>query len=381
MRAKVLLASPSFAPAFRYGGPIVSSLGLCEALCRLGCGVKVITTDAAGGGAVLGSRLIEQFMIEQFNSSGISVVYCKTQFGEDIAPGFPWHLWAGIRWADMVLVNGVYSPHVLVAMIMSRMGSRPVVWIPRGSFQQGQPGRRLKRLWLRILEFWASRDSVLMMTSDAEIRDSSWALPFLRRMLVPNGVSIPVREVAFANTGSIRLVFVGRLHPVKDLPLLFRSLALCRRQFGKSVQLLIIGTGTTAYESELRASLDELSVADLVSFAGPVDGEPERIAQFDRCDLGVLVSKHENFGNSIAEMAAAGLPVIVSENLPWNEVTSKGCGYVVPRSAEAIAMRLSSLNRPELERMGARARIWMREEYDWSARAELLLRETGWLRA
>src|SRR4029079_11928835 len=47
-RLRILHVSPYFAPAFRYGGPPRSVLGLCQGLQRTGVQVEVITTTANG---------------------------------------------------------------------------------------------------------------------------------------------------------------------------------------------------------------------------------------------------------------------------------------------------------------------------------------------
>src|ERR1700704_2446706 len=47
-RLRVLHVSAYFAPAFRYGGPPRSVLGLCQALVRAGVEVEVFTTTANG---------------------------------------------------------------------------------------------------------------------------------------------------------------------------------------------------------------------------------------------------------------------------------------------------------------------------------------------
>ena len=47
-RLRVLHVSAYFAPAFRYGGPPRSILGLCQALTRAGADVEVFTTTANG---------------------------------------------------------------------------------------------------------------------------------------------------------------------------------------------------------------------------------------------------------------------------------------------------------------------------------------------
>ena len=46
----ILHVIPSFAPAWRYGGPIIASLGLTTALAKRGHNVKVFTTNKDGDG-------------------------------------------------------------------------------------------------------------------------------------------------------------------------------------------------------------------------------------------------------------------------------------------------------------------------------------------
>src|SRR2546425_177267 len=47
-RVKIAYVTPSYHPAYVYGGPTYSALGLSTALARIGCEVRVLTTDANG---------------------------------------------------------------------------------------------------------------------------------------------------------------------------------------------------------------------------------------------------------------------------------------------------------------------------------------------
>ena len=50
-------------------------------------------------------------------------------------------------------------------------------------------------------------------------------------------------------------------------------------------------------------------VADRIRFLGPVDGE-DRSALLTRCALLAMPSTSENFGNSLLEAMAAGMPIL-----------------------------------------------------------------------
>ncbi len=364
----VLFVSPSFAPAYYYGGPIVSSERLCQSLSALGCEVRVVSTNAAGNGRVLEvdtSRPIER--------GGILVSYCRRTCGEDISVSFLRRISRAVKWADVVIVNAVYSPHCLVTLFACRVEAKPVLWSPRGSLQGGLPESLVKQLWLRLLSGVMPERISLHLTSEVEQTESSWAFPEVRRDVIANGVTVPPQPVSGRQGGRLRLVYVGRLHAIKGLRLLFEAMAINRREGRAPVELVLIGEGTPSHSNELAAAAAKLELNELIEFTGAIHDAESRIKILDNCDAGVLVSERENFGNAVAEIMAAGLPVVVTDNLPWTEVAKRGCGFVVRRSAEDLAAVLGNLRREDLRPMGARARAWMAEEFSWDTRgAEIM---------
>ena len=66
---RIAHATPYFAPAFVYGGPPRSVLGLCQALDRAGADIQVLTTDANGDGE------IAREVVEKGEYGGIAVRY------------------------------------------------------------------------------------------------------------------------------------------------------------------------------------------------------------------------------------------------------------------------------------------------------------------
>src|SRR5437870_2301400 len=77
---RILHVTPSFYPAHRYGGPALALYELCRAQLRAGLEVRVLTSDADGGGrlAGLGGRWV--------GDHGVSTYYGRVACGEDIAP-------------------------------------------------------------------------------------------------------------------------------------------------------------------------------------------------------------------------------------------------------------------------------------------------------
>jgi glycosyltransferase involved in cell wall biosynthesis len=357
----VLFVSPSFAPAYGYGGPVVSSRELGAALVGQGCAVRVLTTDAAGGGARLeGLGGTEQEM------EGMRVRYCRRTAGEDFSVEMMSRLKGEVAWADAVLLNGVFSAPVPAAMRACRTVGRGVVWFPRGSLQMGRVPLK-KRVWLGILGVVRPERLHLQFTSEEEARESEWAFAGVGRSVTPHGVRVgPAAEGK--GEGDVRLAYVGRLHPIKGLEMLVAGLGEARRR-GRRVELVLVGEGEAGYEAALRAAVDREGIGDAVTFAGAVYGEREKWRILNGCDGGVMVSERENFGMAGAEALAAGLALVVTENLPWRGVGERGCGYVAERSVESLAGVLSRMERGEMREMGRRGRAWMEAEYSWESAA------------
>ena len=51
----------------------------------------------------------------------------------------------------------------------------------------------------------------------------------------------------------------------------------------------------------------------------------------------VAPSYFENFGQSIAEALATGIPVITTTGTPWKDLKDKNCGWWIDQKSECIA--------------------------------------------
>src|SRR5688572_22124094 len=79
----VLQITPSFYPAWIYGGPTVSVYQLCRALARSSCVVRVLTTDANGPSDVLDVDTNREVRLDD----GITVRYCHRILDVSVSPG------------------------------------------------------------------------------------------------------------------------------------------------------------------------------------------------------------------------------------------------------------------------------------------------------
>jgi glycosyltransferase involved in cell wall biosynthesis len=141
-----------------------------------------------------------------------------------------------------------------------------------------------------------------------------------------------------------KLIFMGRLHPQKDVETLLRALVLASQS---DVQALILGDGY------LRSSLEqmavELGVRQRVIFHGRVSDVSPFLQQ---ADLFVLPSLAEGISNALLEAMACGLPCLVSDIAGNRAVIVDGeNGFLFsPGSSKALAHLIDTLLSDELLR-------------------------------
>ena len=162
-------------------------------------------------------------------------------------------------------------------------------------------------------------------------------------------------EVHFERSEGVpAIVAAGRLVPEKGYATLLQAFALVRAR--RACTLVILGDGPLW--DELHQQTRELDVERDVQFAGMVDNV---FAYFAHCDLFVLSSEREAFGNVLVEALAAGLPCVATqcESGGPQEILAQGSyGVLVPRhdpAAMADAM-MATLDRRTVSVEDARER-------------------------
>ncbi len=201
--------------------------------------------------------------------------------------------------------------------------------------------------------------------------------------VVPCGVNMetfrPVESAVWPGTDDdvVRLLFVGRIDPIKGIDRLLKALPLVRSE--KPVRLLIIGGDEPdlfALEY-LRTLVEELGIVGRVEFRKRVPQE-QLAAYYSAADLCIVPSYYESFGLVSLESLACGTPVVANDVGQMRSIISQGInGYVTPDNrpetlAEHISLALSRFGRGTTDIQAVRSSVG---EYTWSAVAEGIVRE------
>lgn len=362
---RVLVVSPNFYPATRWGGPVIALHGLCRELSNE-AELRVLTTDARGPSVSDRLSAAEQAAITNF-----PVVYARRIAGMSVSWEFLRRLPELVRWADVVYLNYVYSFTTLPTLIACAAFRKPLLWAPRGALQRwhGSRLRLLKRVWEACCNLLLSPDRCwLHVTSAAEARESSRRMPRASLFELPHGIEIP-NDLRPTAPQPRQLMYLGRLDVKKGIENLIRAVAL----LDASYQLHVYGDGDEAYSASLLSLVDRLSLEGRVVFHGHVDGA-HKTAAFHAACLCIVPSHTENFCLVVAEALAHGTPVIASTGTPWAELEERRCGYWVDNSPESLAAAIERAMGQDLALMGQAGRQWMVDEFAWKRRATQLLR-------
>ena len=167
----------------------------------------------------------------------------------------------------------------------------------------------------------------------------------------------------------LRLLFVGRVAPVKSLPKLIDAWAkACLTQW----ELRIVGNGDPAYVEMLKTQAEALGIGKQVCFTGPrYDADLQE--EYRSADALALVSETENFGAVVVDALAHGMPVITSTGTRWSEVEERQCGWWVDNDVDSLTKVLQSLcalSDAERIQMGENGKRLIQEKYTWPAVAK-----------
>lgn len=168
------------------------------------------------------------------------------------------------------------------------------------------------------------------------------------------------------------LIYVGRYTEVKRIPLLIRAYAQARERFDKRTPLVLLGGYPGEWEGEHPQQVIEETGAQDVFIAGWRSHDDLALG-LNACDVVVLPSVHEQFGQVLVEGMACGCPgIAVNAHGPATIVDDGETGLLVPpddQTAMADAL-VRIVNRDdERRRMGEAAYQRSRARYSWPALA------------
>ena len=341
---KVLHVIPSIGPA--RGGPsvVVRTMARCQA--ERGLEVHVATTDDNGPARLSTSKSIP------VKEDGVTywIFPRQTRFYLFSFPLTKWLL-THMSEYDVVHIHALFSYAPVAAALCARFEHVPYVIRPLGTLNKW--GMRNRRRWLKKLSFRLIESRILRgaacvhYTSEQEASEAQQAQLDQNPLVISNPVDA---SSAARASGSLRItypdlvgctvvLFLSRLDCKKGLDLLLPAFARVRANHPDAF-LLMAGDGDAPFVANLKRQALRLGLDAGIRWTGFLHGEEKRSALAD-ADIFVLPSYSENFGVAVVEALAAGLPVIVSDQVGIHrEVARAQAGLVIECSVEQLESAL-----------------------------------------
>ncbi|MEP7278885.1 MAG: glycosyltransferase [Bacteroidota bacterium] len=323
-KKKLLICIDWFDPAYKAGGPIRSIVNLAGHLSGI-FDIYIYTSNHD----LHEANPLQDIQPDQWcrHFSGAQVLYASghstgnsfiTRMLTDLAP-------------DCIYLNSVFSKNFTIDVIRAYRQSASharLVLAPRGMLKPSALATKTfkKKLFL-LLAKMAGIHKLLHFHVTNETEAKEVATVFGNRpVTIANNfpVSIQPEPVYLEKVpGSIQLVLVGRVHPIKNIDFL---LSLLKDLHG-TVQLDIIGVAEDEiYWQQCKSIIKELPADKKVCLLGDM---PHHLLTNELAGhhLFVLPTKGENFGHAIAEALCSGRPVLISDQTPWKNLRLSMAGW------------------------------------------------------
>lgn len=264
------------------------------------------------------------------------------------------------------------TQRILWARRLGFIANIPVILAPRGEFSEGALNLKQckKKFYLFFSKFFSLYDNLMWQaSSELEVNDILLNLIYVKIKNIHVAMDLaPVEELHIVNCvprnidDPLRLCFLSRISPKKNLDFALRVL----RQVKSKIVLTIYGPKSDSfYWKQCVHIISSLTSNVQVIYAGEV--APSNI-KFSLCqhDLFFFPTRGENYGHVIHEALSSGLPVLISDQTPWNEVFERGVGWALPLDNPSEYARIidevSSWDAEHLERTRVLAVEFAREK-------------------
>ncbi|KKU91471.1 MAG: Glycosyl transferase group 1 [Candidatus Jorgensenbacteria bacterium GW2011_GWA1_48_11] len=351
---KILHVVPTYLPAYRYGGPILSVHYLNKWLVKKGVEVTVFTTNI-NGPEDLDVPLNKPVIVD-----GVTIFYFKSSFPRK------WFYSRDLRSAlaerigdfDLIHITSVFLSVSALGAYYAKKFHKPYVISPRGSLMKeplARKSRFLKLVYLKLIERNnLAGAAAIHFTAEVERKEYfESGLPPGNSFIIPNAFEpeesreIPTEE-EFRKKYQIPprkkiVLFMSRLNWKKGLDTLIPAFRRVRDRIPDTV-LVLAGSDDDDYSKEISKwmSRNDLKEKRDVFFTGMLLGD-DKNAALEYADVFVLPSFSENFGMAAME-GLMHTVVVVTKGVAISYLIDRyKAGKVVSKNKEELSRAVSDV--------------------------------------
>ena len=236
----------------------------------------------------------------------------------------------------LIYLNSMFSENfsikILVDLFLYDFQGK-ILLSPRGMLKDSalEKSRLKKYFYLKCAKVMGLYKNVLFhATNDVEKDEIKKVFPKAAVFIVDNLAPAVTTQIDSNDkeVGTINLVFVGRVHPIKNLLFLIDLL----KEVNSNIEIIVIGNvEDERYYKGLIHKTKEYPSNITVSFKGALEHK-EISSALNESHLFVLPTLGENYGHAIIEALSVGRPVLISDQTPWKNLKEYNAGWELPLS-------------------------------------------------
>ncbi len=334
---RILLATYTYPPFLETGGPPLKIRAIAEGLVERGHEVTVLTANHNRGQGARSGR-----------AGGVEVMYLRLLLKYRFVPvtlGVRSFVRRRLGDYDIVHLFGIYDAAGPILARGARRRRTPYVVEPMGMFKPIIRSRLKKRAFHAVLgASLLGHAAGVIATAEQERGELlDGGVPTDRVVVRRNGLDLRRFRVlpdhgAFRSRWGIApddpmTLFLGRLAVKKHPEVLVDAFAAA----GAPGSLVFVGPDEDGNAQRLRTAAARRGFEDRLVVTGPIYDEEEKLAALVDADVFALPSENENFGNSVAEAMACGVPVVISDRCGIAPYVAGRAGLVEPVDVDAFA--------------------------------------------
>ena len=357
---RILLISPSYKPAYIYGGTIVVIALLAESLAQLGNDVTVYTT-AANGKSELDVVPGKMQMVD-----GVKVFYFKRITGDHThtSPALWQKLNSTVKSFDVVHLHSWWNLLILGAALVCRLNKIIPIISPHGMFSKyilETNNSGIKKWTQQLIGLKLLKKTILHVSTQMEWEESQKIITGWKGVVISNLVTLSNIDYQRHENPVFKIGFLSRIDPKKGLDLVIKALS----KIDFPYKLLVAGSGDADYIASLKQLSEQLGNSANIEWVGWKNGE-DKFEYLAGLDLFALTSHSENFAIVVIESLSVGTPVLISDQVGlYKYVLQNDYGWVSTNDEHQISSTLIAINQQQkkLSRINVEVPKLVKTEY------------------
>lgn len=270
---------------------------------------------------------------------------------------------------DIVHIYGIWRPFYYTIFNIAKKKNKKIFISPLGALE---PWSLSQKKFKKKIAFWLYQKKILnnvdQIHATSEIEKKNIVDLGIRTKItvIPHGIEILEEKKKNLNPKRTKkAIFFSRIHEKKGLLELIEAWSKLNQS---NWVLDIYGpVSDEKYLKNVKLKINQFNLNNFVKIYQAEHNVEKKTNIFKGSDCFILPSKSENFGISIGEALAHGLPVLTTTETPWQQINNYNAGVIYDVSKDNFSKVLESFlskSDQELYNMGINGQRLIKEKFD-----------------